>query len=137
MSKEQVESYLANTFIYKIMTPIRKVLNKEKTCVLSLMMLYENRKSMIFKVLHSVVYCIMENYVCVEYLCCPKTKLHVHFSNKGFENTTYRDILGILIPELLMNTISCNGVVNDKIQLSSCHVVANWFIIIYQKGFSS
>ena len=47
------------------------------------MMFYENRKNMIFKVLSSVVYCIINNYVYDDYLCCQKAKLK--FSNKGLK----------------------------------------------------
>ena len=74
-------------------------------------MFYENMNNMIFKLLSSVVYCIINNYGCADYLCCHKNKLHV--ANKGFENTTYNDISGIGIPELLMNIISCRGFVNN------------------------
>ena len=66
------------------MTPIRKVLRKENTRVLSLLVFYENIKNMIFKVLSSVVYYIIDKYVCVDYMCCPQPKLRVHFANKGF-----------------------------------------------------
>ena len=93
------------------MIPIRRVSQKENTCVLSFLMFYEDRKNTIFKVSSSVVYCIMKNYVCAYYLYFPQTKLHV--ANKGFENITYNDISGIGIPELLMNIISCHGFVSD------------------------
>ena len=79
---------MVKIFISGKMTSIIKVFRKYNTCVLSLLMFYENRNNMIFKVLSSVFYCIMDNYVCVDYLCCPQTKLHVHFENKGFENKT-------------------------------------------------
>ena len=72
--------------------PIRKVLRKENTRVISLLMSYENRKNMMFKVLTSVFYYIMGNYVCIDYMCCTKTKLIVYFSNIGFENTTHNAV---------------------------------------------
>ena len=71
--REQVESNMALTFSYKTMTPIRKVLRKENTCVISLLIFYENRKNMIFKVLSSVIYCIIANYECDDYLCFTQT----------------------------------------------------------------
>ena len=37
----------------------------------------------------------------------------INIANKGFENTTYNDILGIGIIEILMSIISCHGFVND------------------------
>ena len=93
------------------MVPIIKVLREENTSVIFPLMIYENRKNTIFKLLISVVYSIMDNYLCANHLCFQKARLH--FSNKGFENTTFNDISGIIIPELLMNIISCHGFVND------------------------
>ena len=75
--KEQVEINLAKYFSVEKMMPVRKVLKIGNTRVLSLLMFYENRKEIIFKVFSSNIYCIMENYVCVDYLCCPKIKLRV------------------------------------------------------------
>ena len=37
----------------------------------------------------------------------------MHVANKVFVKTTYNDILGISIPELLMNIISCHVFVNN------------------------
>ena len=65
------------------MVPIRKLLRKYNNRVLSLVVFYENRKNMIFKVLISVVYCTMHNYLFDGYLCCPQTKIHV--ANKLFK----------------------------------------------------
>ena len=45
------------------------MLKKDSTCVFALLVFYENRKTTIFKVLGSVIYCIMEQYVCVDCLC--------------------------------------------------------------------
>ena len=86
--KEKVENNLERTFSSTTMTPIKRVLRKETTRVISLLMFHENRKNMMFKVFGSVFYGILDNYVFVHFLCCPQTKLHVYFSGKGFENTT-------------------------------------------------
>ena len=69
--KEKVESNLAKSFSGTTMTLVRKVLKKGNNHVLSLLMFYENRKNMIFKVLSPIFYYIMDNYVCVDYLCSP------------------------------------------------------------------
>ena len=53
----------------------------------------------------------MENYVCDGYLCLYQAKLH--FADKVFKNTTFNDISGIIIPEILINIISCNGFLNN------------------------
>ena len=50
-STEQVESNLAKNFSSTTMTSIIRVLRKDNTHVISLIMFYENRSSMIFKVL--------------------------------------------------------------------------------------
>ena len=55
----------------------------------------------------------MENFVCVDYLCCTETKLHVTSKGQGFENRTYNSVPGIGIPEPLMNIILCHGFVNN------------------------
>ena len=68
--RKKVQINLALTFDSKTMIPIKKVLRKDNNCVISLMMFYENIKIKILKVLSSVIYCIMENYVCADYLCC-------------------------------------------------------------------
>ena len=59
------------------MMPIRKVLIKYNIHVISLLIFYENINNMIFKVFSSVVYCIIDNDVCDDYLCCTQTKPHV------------------------------------------------------------
>ena len=69
---------------------------------------------MIFKVLSSIVYCIVESCVFVDCLCCPETKLFVVNTGQGFENRTYNYVSGMGIPELLMNIISCHVFGNNK-----------------------
>ena len=94
--REQVESNLALTFDYEKNISIRKVSKKENTLVISFIMFYENRKNIVLNVLRLVVYCIMENYLCADHLCCQHDELNL--SNKGFEKTIFNDISGILIP---------------------------------------
>ena len=86
------------------MFPIIKLLKKDNICVISLMLFYENRKAMVLKVLGSVIYCIMDNYICTDYLCLNKYKISL--AHKVFDNTTFNDISGIGILELLMNIMS-------------------------------
>ena len=51
---------------------IRTILEKNNTRVLALFMLYETRKNprKDFKVLSCVIYTIIRNYVCIDYLAC-------------------------------------------------------------------
>ena len=75
------------------MVPIIKALKKYNTSVLSLMLFYENRKSIIFEVLASVAYCIMDNYLFVNSMCLHQAEIYL--VHKGFENKTFNDISGI------------------------------------------
>ena len=68
---EQLKIHMDLTFSSKTMIPIRIVLRKDNNRVLSLFMFDENRKNIIFKVISSVVYYIIKNNVCADYLCCP------------------------------------------------------------------
>ena len=79
--KEQVEINLEKSFSGATIMPVRKVLHKGNTCVLSLLMFNENINNMKFKVSNLIFYYIMDNLVCVDDLCCPETKIHV--TSKG------------------------------------------------------
>ena len=63
-------------FDKKTMLSIKRVPKKDNTNVLALMVFYENRKNIIFKVLGSVIYRIMENYLCADYLCLQQGLLY-------------------------------------------------------------
>ena len=67
--KEQVEINLELIIEYITIFPIRKVMRKENTRVLSLLMLYEKKKIMVFNMLGSVFFCIIKNRLGVDYLC--------------------------------------------------------------------
>ena len=64
----------------------QNLFRKENSCVLSLLAFDENIKIVIFKVLGSVLYCIIDNYLCVDYLCLHHAKIYLE--HKGFETTT-------------------------------------------------
>ena len=63
-----------------------KVLKKDNNRVIALMILYENINIMILKVLDSIIYCILENYVCIDYIYLQQGLILL--SHKGFENST-------------------------------------------------
>ena len=94
------------------MVPIRKLLKKDNTSVIELLMFYKNKKSMIFKVLGSVIYCITEKCLFVDYICLQKYQLYL--VHKGFENKTLNDISGIGIQVLLINIMPFHGFVDNK-----------------------
>ena len=89
-----------------------KTLKKDNTCVIALIMFYENRKSLIFKVLGVVVYCFSEIYICVDYLSLQKEE-NMSLSHRVFEDTSFYELSGMVIPKLLLNIVSCYGFFQD------------------------
>ena len=80
------------------MDTIRKGLRKYNPRVLSLLVLYENIKTVIYKVLGSAIWCIMDKYICLYYPCLKQAQPYL--KSKSFENTTFNDISEIGIPSL-------------------------------------
>ena len=73
--KDQVKSCLGNTFIADTNKHINDILLRPNTRVIALIVNYEHggfstRK--LFKVLICVVYTIIDEYVCIDYLCTEK-----------------------------------------------------------------
>ena len=76
------------------------------------MKLEKNTRKM-FRVLSCVIYKIIRKYVCIKYLGSEESKLSdlrlgVTGRYKHFD-TDYENILGIGIPYLLFNFLSCRG----------------------------
>ena len=71
--KELVRRNLQITFDSITMFPVSKVLRKDTTCVLSLIMFYENRKIMFLKVFGWFFYCILYNHIVLNHLCLQQT----------------------------------------------------------------
>ena len=67
--KEKIDKFLFTQFCGKTSEHMSKTLKHDSTHVIDLIIFYENRKSLIFKVLGVVVYCFILKYVCVDYLC--------------------------------------------------------------------
>ena len=71
-----------------------------------------------------IIYTIISNYVCIDYLAYEiyfLSELPVSIGG-GFKhgNKSYDKILGIGIPDLLMNLIYCNEFLNNK--KLCCHI---------------
>ena len=91
------------------MTHISKILLKPSTRVLALAMFLDNRKKhakKMFRVLSCVVYKIISNYACIDYLGYEKTKLsNLRLGTGGSYkhlDKQYDNVLGFVIPDLLM-----------------------------------
>ena len=68
----------------------------------------------VLRVLSRVLYSFIENYVCIDYLGCQYKRLSTICSDKIFSGMSYNSFLGIGIPEVLMNLISCHGFMKDN-----------------------
>ena len=122
---------MALIFISTTLTPIKRVFRKYNNCLISFLMFYDNRKNMIFKVLSSVVYFVMDNYICAGYLCFPYKNLMFIFEIKYLKHTTYNAFSVIVIAELLMNVISCHGFVKHKksdVIFSCCSKLVSYYL---------
>ena len=63
-------------------------------------------------VLSFVLYYVIYNHVCIDYICCYSKTLSVISSGKMFGEESYNGLLGIGIPEVLMKLVSCHGLTN-------------------------
>ena len=70
--REQVNKWIKTTFGAITQPHIKTTLAKQKTRVLALLMFYETRKypEKAFKVFSCVIYTIINNYFCIDYLAC-------------------------------------------------------------------
>ena len=94
------------------MKTIRDFLIKKSTYFMALIVIYENSGKYIRKVyivLSCVVDTIIDNCVCIDYLSCKSKKFCGISSNPTFKETSFNLLLGISIPELLMNALSSYG----------------------------
>ena len=112
MFKTQVEKCLGCSFYIETMQTIKKILMKKNTSVMALVMIDENvgmSINKLFRVLSCVVYTPMDNYVCIDYLLCQTKTLCEISKNITFKETNLNLLLGIGIPELLLNLVSSYG----------------------------
>ena len=115
--REKVQKYLGCSFSIKTMKTIKNCLMKNNTYIMALIIIYENNGKdikTVYKVLICVVYTLIENYVCIEYLSCQSKTLCDISSNSIFKETSLNLLLDIGIPELLLNIVSCSGFMNKS-----------------------
>ena len=116
---------LGLTFEKITMVPNRKVFKKNNICVISILMFYENRKIMIYKVLGSVIYCIIDNYLCVGFMCLQKVRLSLeHKYLKRQHSMIFQELAFHHYEWTSWCVIGLRKIIN---QLLSCNIVANWF----------
>ena len=67
-----------------------------------------------FRALSCVVYTLIDNYVCIEYLPCQSKTLSAISCYPTFKDTSFNLLLSIGIPELLLNIVSCHGWIHEE-----------------------
>ena len=92
-----------------------------------------------FRVLSSVIYTIIGKYVCISYLGSDKSKLsYLHLGGTGkyrHYDTGYDNVLGIGIPDILLNLLSCHGFSknNESVVILKCpNTMSEYY---FNKGF--
>ena len=76
-------------------------------------MIYKNNgyiAKTVYKVLSCVVYTLIDNYFCIDYLSCQSKTLSAISYNQTLEDSSLNLLLSIGIPELLLNLVSCHGI---------------------------
>ena len=79
---------------------------------MALIMIYDDNEEiqkLMYRVISCVVYSLIDNYVCIDYLLCQSKVLRSISSQPTFEDTRFSILLGVVIPELLLNLVSCHG----------------------------
>ena len=91
--RENVDKCFKYTFNSSTMSGMINVM-KKKTCVIAPVIFYESRETnpmKVFRVLSCVLYYVIENYVCIEYLCCQFKTISVICYDKIFTNMSYNE----------------------------------------------
>ena len=89
------------------MTSIKETLILKGVNIVSIVMFYDSRDKIVFKVLGgSFNDKILYNFICIDYLCLVQDELSKN--DKRFENIEFNDLSGIVIPEIFMNLMYCH-----------------------------
>ena len=68
---------------------VKNELSKNSLSILSLMISYENRKKLMYKLIGEVIYTIIDEYICIDDLGLPQENLSKHDSK--FKNTKFNN----------------------------------------------
>ena len=88
-------------------------LSKKNVSVLSFIMFYKNRNTFMYKVIGALIYAIIYEYTCLDYLGL----LQERYPNTMItsKKPRFNDFYGLGIPEILMNIMSYHGFVKSSI----------------------
>ena len=119
--KDQVKVCLKHTFGPDTNSRFSKILQKSNTRVLALVIFYYSGEKIIrklFRVLSGVIYTTIDKYVCVDYLGSDKSRLkrlNIGCAGSNKHNgVDYNNVLGICIPDLFLNSLSCHVFLNNN-----------------------
>ena len=87
---------------------MRKVTKNDNTHTLEIIMFYENSKSLVYKVFGVFIYCTLEKYVFIDYLCLQKEK-KLFLLYRVFEDTFHMMSFHELAFLIFLNFVSCYG----------------------------
>ena len=87
-----------------------------------------------YRVLSCVVYTLIENYICIDYLSCKSKNLSAISYNTTFKDTSFNILLGMGITELLLNLVSCHILMKKTNSINN--YLAEGFSTIEQKKSS-
>ena len=79
-----------------------KTIKHYNTRVISIIVFYDNRKLLVFKLLVVVVYWFLFKYFYAEYLCIKKDQ-KLSLPHKGFDDTSFDEVSVIVIPDIFGN----------------------------------
>ena len=85
--RTQIEKLLSVSFSARTMKSIKNSLMKKNTFVMALIIIYENNGDIpktLYRVLSCVVYYLIDNYICIDYLSCQSKILSSISSNPTF-----------------------------------------------------
>ena len=108
----QVEKCMNTTFGALTQPLIKSTLYKNNSSVLALLMFCETRglnPKKTFSVLSCVIYTIIGNYVCIDHLALQSKQIREIYMDSKYVEKDFNRILGIGIPDFLMNLLSCHG----------------------------
>ena len=110
--RDQIIKMFSSAFKIKTMKAIKEVLSKTVS-VISLMMFYRNRKIVVYKVIVSVIYSVIDNSICIDYLCILQNSYLLTTPSLG--KTKFNVLSELGISEIRMNIISCHGLSKSTI----------------------
>ena len=121
--REQVENFLRATFHENKMEIIRDAMKKKDICVIALVMFYETNRTKpkkVFRLLSCVLYYLIKNHICIDYLSCQSKTLSRISSNRISKQTSFNILLDFGIPEVLMINLELVILLTLHLKLIGC-----------------